>query len=492
MNGAVIGGEFVEGWQFVQTLGEGTYGEVKLAVSSATNEAVAVKILQLRDQSSEAVKSVKKEILIHRRLDHPNIIKFFGNREEGLVMYLFLEYARGGELFDRIEPDLGMHPALAQRYFGQLISAVDYLFGQGITHRDLKPENILLDDADNLKLTDFGMATMFKHKDSERKLAKCCGTLPYVAPEVLLGGEFYARPADIWSCGIILVAMLAGELPWDAPSDSNREYCDWKDRKIFLPPWSKLDNVALSMIRNILVEESEERYGIAEILKHRWMRLDLHSKKWDAGGVQINNNNKRRPPSPRDSPPLKRRRSGEDSSLSRDNSLDSSAWMAASQPDAVPAITDFGDVTDNGAGVEPELISFSQPATLDHMLISSQILGTQNSSQSSQTPIQRLVKRMTRFVVTAHLDEVAAELARVFGDLECVFKKNNAHTFTVSTVDRRKKPLVFKATLIELETKDFLCDFRLSKGDGLEFKKCFCKIKSKICPTIVKPYSFMM
>ena len=63
-------------------------------------------------QSSEMVKSVKKEILIHRRLDHHNIIKFFGNREEDLVMFLFLEYARGGELFDRIEPDLGMHPAL--------------------------------------------------------------------------------------------------------------------------------------------------------------------------------------------------------------------------------------------------------------------------------------------------------------------------------------------------------------------------------------------
>ena len=122
----------------------------------------------------------------------------------------------------------------AQRYFGQLISAVDYLFDKGIAHRDLKPENILLDDADNLKLTDFGMATLFKHKDAERKLTKCCGTLPYVAPEVLRGGEFYARPADIWSCGIILVAMLAGELPWDAPCDTNREFADWNDHKVFL------------------------------------------------------------------------------------------------------------------------------------------------------------------------------------------------------------------------------------------------------------------
>merc|ERR1712142_41019 len=484
--------DFVEGWQLVQTLGEGTYGEVKLAVSTSTNEAVAVKILQLRNQSSEMVKSVKKEILIHRRLDHQNIIKFFGNREEDLVMFLFLEYARGGELVDRIEPDLGMHPALAQRYFGQLISAVDYLFDKGIAHRDLKPENILLDDADNLKLTDFGMATLFKHKDAERKLTKCCGTLPYVDPEVLRGGEFYARPADIWSCGIILVAMLAGELPWDAPCDTNREFADWNDHKVFLSPWSKLDNVVLSLIRNILIDEPGDRYDIKQIKKHRWMLIDLNSRKWQAGGVNHNNNNKRRPPSPADSPAFKRRRSGEDSALSRDNSLDSSLTLAASQPETSNVNSSFEDAVDRCGGVEPELISFSQPATLDHMLISSQILGTQNSSQSSQTPIQRLVKRMTRFVVTAQLEEVAAELSRVFEDLEFVFKKNNAHTFTLSTVDRRKKPLVFKATLIELETKDFLCDFRLSKGDGLEFKKFFCKIKSKVSPAIVKPYSFMM
>merc|ERR1712228_914518 len=174
---------------------------------------------------------------------------------------------------------------------------------------------------------------------------------------------------------------------------------------------------------------------------------------------------------------------------------DSSLTMAASQPEAAHAnFSDvfFEDAADRRGGVEPELISFSQPAKLDHMLLSSQILGTQNASQSSQTPIQRLVKRMTRFVVTARLDEVASELARVFDELEFVFKKNNAHTFTLSTVDRRKKPLVFKATLIELESKDYLCDFRLSKGDGLEFKKFFCKIKSKVSPAILKPYSFMM
>jgi serine/threonine protein kinase len=91
----------------------------------------------------------------------------------------------------------------------ELFAQQDYLHGLGIAHRDLKPENLLLDAFDQLKITDFGLATVFRLNGKERLLDKKCGTLPYVAPEVLLK-PYSAQPADIWSCGIILVAMLAG------------------------------------------------------------------------------------------------------------------------------------------------------------------------------------------------------------------------------------------------------------------------------------------
>lgn len=97
----------------------------------------------------------------------------------------------------------------AQKYFTQLISAVEYLHSRGVAHRDLKPENLLLDDKDNLKITDFGLATIYRLHGRERNLDTRCGTLPYVAPEVL-ERQYKAEPADIWSCGIILVALLAG------------------------------------------------------------------------------------------------------------------------------------------------------------------------------------------------------------------------------------------------------------------------------------------
>lgn len=119
----------------------------------------------------------------------------------------------------------------AQRFFHQLMAGVVYLHGIGITHRDIKPENLLLDERDNLKISDFGLATVFRHNSRERLLNKMCGTLPYVAPELLKRKEFHAEPVDVWSCGIVLTAMLAGELPWDQPSDSCQEYSDWKEKK---------------------------------------------------------------------------------------------------------------------------------------------------------------------------------------------------------------------------------------------------------------------
>lgn len=108
-----------------------------------------------------------------------------------------------------IEPDIGMPVWEAQKYFRQLISGVEYLHSRGVTHRDLKPENLLLDNNDNLKISDFGLATIFSMQGKERLLEKKCGTLPYVAPEVLVR-SYHAEPADVWSCGIILVALLAG------------------------------------------------------------------------------------------------------------------------------------------------------------------------------------------------------------------------------------------------------------------------------------------
>eukprot|EP00096_Caligus_rogercresseyi_P009330 TRINITY_DN314_c0_g1_i8.p1 TRINITY_DN314_c0_g1~~TRINITY_DN314_c0_g1_i8.p1 ORF type:complete len:288 (+),score=75.22 TRINITY_DN314_c0_g1_i8:142-1005(+) len=207
-----MGKEFIEGWDLMQILGEGTFAEVKLLVNRSTGEACAVKEIDLPRAFLNKENDVRKEICVHKLLKHRNIVQCYGSRIDGSRQFIFLEYCSGGELFDRIEPDKGMPESQAQGYFNQLMAGVEYLHGRGVAHRDIKPENLLLTDNDVLKISDFGMATVFRHKGEERHLERRCGTRPYMAPEILLKSQYSAEPADIWSCGVVLVAMLAGEL----------------------------------------------------------------------------------------------------------------------------------------------------------------------------------------------------------------------------------------------------------------------------------------
>merc|ERR1719209_2892356 len=224
------------------------------------------------DSHSEAEELVKKEIVVHKNLKHKNIVRCYGSRLEGRRKFIFLEYLSGGELFDRITPDKGMEEWRAQRFFNQLISGLEYLHKKGVSHRDIKPENLLLTENDVLKISDFGMATVFRHQGRERLLERRCGTMPYIAPEILVRSQYNAEPADIWSCGVVLVAMLTGELPWDKPTADQVEYNNWKDLKYALNPWKKIDNLPLSLLRKVLMPLPSKRYTLGQIQNHVWMK----------------------------------------------------------------------------------------------------------------------------------------------------------------------------------------------------------------------------
>uniref|UniRef100_A0A8C9YE49 Serine/threonine-protein kinase Chk1 n=1 Tax=Sander lucioperca TaxID=283035 RepID=A0A8C9YE49_SANLU len=410
---------FVQDWDLVQTLGEGAYGEVKLLVNRQTEEAVAVKVIDT-SQAKECAENVKKEVCVHKMLNHANIVRFFGHRKEGVTMYLFLEYCTGGELFDRIEPDVGMAEKDAHKFFQQLIAAVEYLHCAGFTHRDIKPENILLDDKDNLKLTDFGLATMFRFKGRERLLNRLCGTLPYVAPELLSQPEYKAQPADIWACGIVLTAMLAGELPWDQPNESCQEYSDWLQKKTYLPPWKKIQPMPLSLLSKLLLPSPDARITIADIQKDRWFTQgqSFVSFLFQLKCVFL-------------FLPLILKPC---SSLRSDDRMQ----FSSSQPDFAAGGWEAMLLIGQSDGQ----VSFSQPTKPEHMLLGSQLLGTPGASQS---PWQRLVRRMTRFFTTVNADVSLSALKDACEGLS----------------------LGFKLTCTK-------------QGDGLEFKRLFVKIKQKL------------
>ncbi|XP_029817907.1 serine/threonine-protein kinase Chk1 [Manacus vitellinus] len=342
----------------------------------------------------------------------------------------------------------------AQRFFQQLIAGVVYLHSIGITHRDLKPENLLLDDRDNLKISDFGLATVFRHNGRERLLNKMCGTLPYVAPELLRRPEFRAEPVDVWACGVVLTAMLAGA------AAANRS-CTEKPLRRGSP--------------------------FPDIQKDRWysrpLKKDVKRARLSSGGVT-------------DSPGgfSKHIRSNMDFSPVKAALGEDKARYSTSQPEPGTG----GMPWESGAGSIDQLvqgISFSQPACPEHMLVNSQLLGTPGSSQplggfltlgggfcgfgGGRALWQRLVKRMTRFFTKLDADGSYRALKEVCEKMSYGCKMSCTNQVTISTTDRRNNKLIFKVNLVEMESK-ILVDFRLSKGDGLEFKRHFLKIKAKL------------
>lgn len=448
---------FVEDWLCYDTiLGEGAYGEVRLLVHKRTEERIACKIID-HAKYKDAKTNIAREVMIHSMLSHENVIKFFGRRQEPKKEYIFLEYAAGGELFQMIEPDIGMPSRDAQTFMKHLLNGVNYLHKKGIVHRDIKPENLLIDGNGVLKISDFGMATIFRLKGKERKLDKKCGTKPYLAPEVLKR-PYLARPSDIWSCGIVFVAMLTGELPWADTTDENEEFLKWrKDIYISETPWSKLGNTALSLARQILNEDSEKRLTLEQILKHPWMRFNFGNGDTtdQVDGIPIN--------------PAKRWNSmvEAETKLNRET-----PQVTLSQPAmALRPITMDQLVNDIKTSKKRDSICFSQPTRNDDVIL-----------QFTQSPITKdnfhnLVKRMTRFYVSCKLQKALECLGSMLDCLHYGWSIDAAATVTVSTVDVQRNQLVFKVNLLEMEGK-ILMDFRLSKGCGLEFKKKFLKLKS--------------
>ncbi len=209
-------------YEIGNTLGQGSFGKVKLATNTETGQQVAIKILDKEKiQKQNMGAQIKKEISIMKMVKHSFVVKLYEVLASRSKIFIVLELVTGGELFDKIVREGRFDEKTARFYFRQLVRGVKYCHKAGVCHRDLKPENLLLDGDGNLKISDFGLSALYtgSTEDNSRAtlLHTTCGTPNYVAPEVLNDKGYDGRAADVWSMGVILYVLLAGYLPFDEP-----------------------------------------------------------------------------------------------------------------------------------------------------------------------------------------------------------------------------------------------------------------------------------
>nr|XP_027196161.1 5'-AMP-activated protein kinase catalytic subunit alpha-2-like [Dermatophagoides pteronyssinus] len=253
-----------------ETLGIGSFGKVKIATHQITDHKVAVKILNRQKiKNLDVVGKIRREIQYLKLFRHPHIIKLYQVISTPTDIFMIMEYVSGRELFDYILKHGKLKESEARRFFQQIISGVDYCHRHMVVHRDLKPENLLLDQNLNVKIADFGLSNMMR--DGEF-LRTSCGSPNYAAPEVI-AGKLYAGPeVDIWSCGVILYALLCGTLPFDD------EHMPTLFRKIksgqFLIP-DYLNKSVVSLLCHMIQVDPIKRATIDDIKQHDWFKKDL-------------------------------------------------------------------------------------------------------------------------------------------------------------------------------------------------------------------------
>ncbi|XP_016109725.1 serine/threonine-protein kinase MARK2-like isoform X9 [Sinocyclocheilus grahami] len=255
-------------YRLLKTIGKGNFAKVKLAKHVLTDKEVAVKIIDKTQLNSSSLQKLFREVRIMKVLNHPNIVKLFEVIETDKSLYLVMEYASGGEVFDYLVAHGRMKEKEARAKFRQIVSAVQYCHQKCIVHRDLKAENLLLDADMNIKIADFGFSNEFTLGN---KLDTFCGSPPYAAPELFQGKKYDGPEVDVWSLGVILYTLVSGSLPFDG-----QNLKELRERvlrgKYRIPFYMSTD--CENLLKKFLILNPTKRGSLEQqIMKDRWMNV---------------------------------------------------------------------------------------------------------------------------------------------------------------------------------------------------------------------------
>ncbi|XP_068569638.1 serine/threonine-protein kinase MARK2 isoform X7 [Cebidichthys violaceus] len=259
-------------YRLLKTIGKGNFAKVKLARHVLTGKEVAVKIIDKTQLNSSSLQKLFREVRIMKMLNHPNIVKLFEVIETEKTLYLVMEYASGGEVFDYLVAHGRMKEKEARAKFRQIVSAVQYCHQKCIVHRDLKAENLLLDADMNIKIADFGFSNEFTLGN---KLDTFCGSPPYAAPELFQGKKYDGPEVDVWSLGVILYTLVSGSLPFDGQNlkELRERVLRGKYRIPFYMSTDCENLLKKFLILNPSKRGSLEASSQQQIMRDRWMNV---------------------------------------------------------------------------------------------------------------------------------------------------------------------------------------------------------------------------
>lgn len=304
-------------YETTKTLGTGAFGTVKLAKKKNSDQLFAIKCISKQSiLRSRMGSQVKKEISIMKDLDHPNIVRIFEVLMSTEQLYIVMDFVSGGELYAKITRGGRLSDTECRRYVRQLCSALNYCHSRNVCHRDIKPENILLDAHDNVLLADFGFASIMEVDESaevERRrlptedsnsvtcvhldefcpyetsdrsmegsskvmkaMSTMCGTMSYMAPEILNREKYLGDKADIWSLGVVIYVLLVGFMPFRDEDTKKSEYS--------APKYVKEE--ASDFVSKMLILEPKERYSARRLLLHPWIENQSESARLNSGSSQ--------------------------------------------------------------------------------------------------------------------------------------------------------------------------------------------------------------
>lgn len=256
----------LDNFEIGKALGRGKFGCVYVAREKESRFVVALKVMFKKEIHSNGIEhQVKREIEIQSHLRHNNILRLYGYFHDKQRVYLILEYAPKGTLYNLLQthPDKRLSEKTSAKYIRSLADALIYLHQCDVIHRDIKPENLLLGQYDELKIADFGWSV---HAPQSQRTT-LCGTLDYLPPEMITGKP-HTKYVDLWSLGVLCFEMLIGQAPFVTKENSDT-YERIIQAKYTVPEF--VSGAAKHLIKKLLVVEPQKRLPLQDIMLHPWI-----------------------------------------------------------------------------------------------------------------------------------------------------------------------------------------------------------------------------